>query len=1012
MRYICCFCAVLLFVPTSLATVVHVPSQQPTIQAGIDAVVDGDTVEVAAGAYAEHVVFGYKSVLLLAPDGPDQTSITKTTPGVALISFPSYKANTSRIEGFSFFGSVTKSAIVVSIGNSPKIIGCKFLNNSAAVGGGIQCTGNTTLIRRCVFQDNYSADKGGGILIAANSVKVDSCVFYSNHADEGGGAMSITYSQNVEVLHNLVYDNEVVDDWGGVVYAENSSDLKFINNTIVDNSSTGSGAGLTIVTGNTVEIRNNIIAFNETGYGLLVTATSSNVTCEYNDLFSNQGGNYSGVTPGVGCLALDPMFRDPVSWDYNLTGASPCINTGDPDPQYNDPNGTRNDIGALQFSSAVAILDIPDQSIHEGASFPSIILDDFVTDEFYADSTIDWDVSGQSELSVSIDAARVATVDVPDTDWFGQEVVTFTATNPAGDYDSDTVTFEVLNVNDPPVALDDVLSVAEESALSVFLPYLDIDSDTLEFALLAPPANGLITYFDSTSGEGIYVPSVDFNGWDTLTFTLTDDSLAQSNVGIIEIEVTPINDAPAFSSIPDQVVYEGSPFQALFLDNYVTDVDNGPEELAWTYIAGNELLLEIDEYDSIHVTALNEDWFGSDTIGFIATDPGGLADTQEVIYQVVGVNDAPQVSGIPDQTVRHHRAFAEISLDDYVSDADGEVAGLDWTHSGNTSLTVAIDGNHVASISTPSDDWTGTDTVIFTVTDSALASDEDTIALTILENVPPEPPVLLSPINDDLVDTLRPQLVLRNVYDEDEDSLIYTFQVAMSPGFSFPEQFHQEADDDSITKAIVPQALEENKRYWWRAKSSDYYDESPFTSAQAFYVNSLNELPTSCSLLAPGSITGGEVMTQSPEFVWTLSTDIDPLDQVSYSLYVAIDSNFSFVEITPGLSDTSFVLDYSLDWDLDYWWKVKTEDLHGGLTWSSQVFTFSTQSWVCGDADGNAIVNISDAVYLITYIFGGGPPPDPMAAGDADMNGIVNISDAVYLITYIFGGGPAPCEGN
>lgn len=66
--------------------------------------------------------------------------------------------------------------------------------------------------------------------------------------------------------------------------------------------------------------------------------------------------------------------------------------------------------------------------------------------------------------------------------------------------------------------------------------------------------------------------------------------------------------------------------------------------------------------------------------------------------------------------------------------------------------------------------------------------------------------------------------------------------------------------------------------------------------------------------------------------------------------------------------------------------------------------------YMCGDADGNMIVNISDAVFLIAYIFGGGPAPDPLLAGDADCNAIVNISDAVYLIAYIFGGGPAPCE--
>ncbi len=74
------------------------------------------------------------------------------------------------------------------------------------------------------------------------------------------------------------------------------------------------------------------------------------------------------------------------------------------------------------------------------------------------------------------------------------------------------------------------------------------------------------------------------------------------------------------------------------------------------------------------------------------------------------------------------------------------------------------------------------------------------------------------------------------------------------------------------------------------------------------------------------------------------------------------------------------------------------------------VLTVLDAPFTCGDADGNDIITISDAVYLITYIFGGGPSPAPLLAGDADCNGIVTISDAVYLINYIFGGGPAPCE--
>ncbi len=68
-------------------------------------------------------------------------------------------------------------------------------------------------------------------------------------------------------------------------------------------------------------------------------------------------------------------------------------------------------------------------------------------------------------------------------------------------------------------------------------------------------------------------------------------------------------------------------------------------------------------------------------------------------------------------------------------------------------------------------------------------------------------------------------------------------------------------------------------------------------------------------------------------------------------------------------------------------------------------------TFMFGDADFNGMINISDAVYLINYIFAGGPAPHPIKlVGDADCNGAISISDAVYLINYIFAGGPAPCN--
>jgi hypothetical protein len=66
-------------------------------------------------------------------------------------------------------------------------------------------------------------------------------------------------------------------------------------------------------------------------------------------------------------------------------------------------------------------------------------------------------------------------------------------------------------------------------------------------------------------------------------------------------------------------------------------------------------------------------------------------------------------------------------------------------------------------------------------------------------------------------------------------------------------------------------------------------------------------------------------------------------------------------------------------------------------------------SYVCGDATADGNINIADAVYIVGYIFRGGPAPAPLEAGDANCEGAVNVGDAVYLVNYIFRGGPAPC---
>ena len=66
------------------------------------------------------------------------------------------------------------------------------------------------------------------------------------------------------------------------------------------------------------------------------------------------------------------------------------------------------------------------------------------------------------------------------------------------------------------------------------------------------------------------------------------------------------------------------------------------------------------------------------------------------------------------------------------------------------------------------------------------------------------------------------------------------------------------------------------------------------------------------------------------------------------------------------------------------------------------------QTFIYGDANGDGKVTVSDAIYLINYLFKGGPPPDPLEAGDADCQSGVNVADVIYLINYLFKGGPPP----
>ena len=72
------------------------------------------------------------------------------------------------------------------------------------------------------------------------------------------------------------------------------------------------------------------------------------------------------------------------------------------------------------------------------------------------------------------------------------------------------------------------------------------------------------------------------------------------------------------------------------------------------------------------------------------------------------------------------------------------------------------------------------------------------------------------------------------------------------------------------------------------------------------------------------------------------------------------------------------------------------------------VSAYQCSDFICGDANGDGVIDLGDVLYLVNYLYKGGPPPDPFEAGDADCSGEVDLGDVLYLINYLYKGGPAP----
>lgn len=329
----------------------------------------------------------------------------------------------------------------------------------------------------------------------------------------------------------------------------------------------------------------------------------------------------------------------------------------------------------------------------------------------------------------------------------GTHVVTLKVTD--GDGGEDTDEANVVISNESPVVSQIPGQTINEGESFTNIPLdnyvTDPDNPDNQISWVANGASNLQVTITNRVAT-ITPKDAEWNGSETLTFVATDPG-GLSDDSQATFTVQAVNDEPIVSQIPDQTIQEGAVFNSISLDNYVTDADNADSEITWTATGQSQLTVTITNRVATIQTP-NADWFGSETVTFKATDPGGKFDSKSAVFTVTAVNDAPVVTQIPNQTINQGTPFETISLNDYVSDPDNSDSEITWTHNA-TVLNVQINNStKVATITVPSGSWSGSETITFTARDPLGATGQSTATFTVGDFN--EPPVVVQ-INDQTI---------------------------------------------------------------------------------------------------------------------------------------------------------------------------------------------------------------------------------------------------------------------
>ncbi len=266
-------------------------------------------------------------------------------------------------------------------------------------------------------------------------------------------------------------------------------------------------------------------------------------------------------------------------------------------------------------------------------------------------------------------------------------------------------------------------------------------------------------------------------------------------------------------------------------------------------------------------------------------------------------------------------------------------------------------------------------------------------------NSVPTTPVPINPINDAAVGNL-PYLYCLNAIDAENDTRTYQFEVYADSALTILEWQGTNTEQPTDTSfGQVGAALTENARFWWRVRSYDGFEYSPWSPANRFRMNAQQQSPSAFGLVYPADEE--TIFDMLPTMSWTASTDPDPSDFVRYKMEISLTPSFSFVLVKDSLTTNSYALTDSLFFGTHYYWRVTARDATG-LTVASIPSSGDFWTWELGDVDYSHSTDIGDLTMLVDHLFISFDPILPLKLADLNGDCSVDIGDLTVLVDHLF----------